>query len=91
MSIRANRRLLLWSPTERCERQFISLSISAQGDETLRSLSPLKRCLPVEIGAASDGVVGEMLHGLLVAVILRRIGPEQVAHGAEGWRLLEPV
>lgn len=46
---------------------------------------------PVEIGAAPNSVVGEVLHRLLVAVILRGVGPQQVAHGPEGGGLLEPV
>ncbi len=28
---------------------------------------------------------------LLVAKVLQGVRPEQIAHGAEGWRFLEPV
>ena len=47
--------------------------------------------VPVEIRAASDAVVAEVLLGLLRAVVLARVRPQQVTHGPEGRRLLEPV
>lgn len=47
--------------------------------------------LPIKERATSDRVVSEMLIGLLVAVVLKRIGPEQVAHGPIGWWLFEPI
>lgn len=46
---------------------------------------------PVEVGAAAHGVVCEMLLALLVAEVLQRVGPEQVAHGPVRRRLLEAV
>lgn len=48
-------------------------------------------CLPVEVGAASDCVVAEVFLCLLVAKVLQWVGPQQVTHGSERWRLLEPV
>ena len=33
----------------------------------------------------------EVLRGLLVPEVLPGVGPEDVAHGTVGWRLLEPV
>jgi hypothetical protein len=49
------------------------------------------RLPPVEIGASPDRIVGEVLGVLLVAEVLQRVGPQQVAHRAERGRLLEPV
>lgn len=47
--------------------------------------------LPEEVRAASDRVVVEVFGRLLAAVVLARVGPDQVAHGPERWRLLKPV
>jgi len=45
----------------------------------------------VEVGASAHAVVAEVLGRLLVAEVLQRVGPQQVAHGAEGRGLLEAV
>lgn len=46
---------------------------------------------PVEVGAASHGVVCEMLLAFLISEVLQRVGPQQVAHGSVCWGLLESV
>lgn len=50
-----------------------------------------ERLSPVEVGATPHGVVWKVFGVLLVAKVLERVGPEQVAHGTERRRLLEPV
>jgi len=52
-----------------------------------RAMSPA----PEEVGAASDGVVVEVFVGLLAAVVLAGVGPDQVTHGPERRRLFKPV
>lgn len=47
--------------------------------------------LPVEVGAAADAVVAEVLLGLLGPVVLSGVRPQQVAHGPERRGLFEPV
>lgn len=47
--------------------------------------------LPVEVGTTPNGVVRKVFGILLVAEILERVRPEQVAHGAEGGGLFEPI
>jgi len=47
--------------------------------------------LPVEVGAASHAVMAEVFLGLLRAVVLPRVRPQQVAHGPERRGLLEAV
>ena len=44
-----------------------------------------------EVGAASDVVVDEALRVLLVAELLKRVGPQDVAHEAVRRRLAEAV
>jgi len=44
-----------------------------------------------EVGAATDRVVGEELIGFLIAKVLQRIGPEEVAHGSIGRWFPEPI
>ena len=46
---------------------------------------------PEEVGATADGVVWKVFGGLLVAEVLERVGPEEVAHGPEWGRLPETV
>lgn len=46
---------------------------------------------PVEVRAASHRVVAEIFLGFLVAKVLQGIRPQQVAHGPESRRLLEPI
>lgn len=52
---------------------------------------PMWQCLPVEIRAAPDAVVAEVLLGLFRTVVFARVWPQQVTHGPESRRLLEPV
>ena len=54
-------------------------------------ISFIPRCLPVEVGAPSDAVVGEVFGVPLVAEVLQGIRPEEVAHRAERRRLLKAV
>ncbi len=45
----------------------------------------------VEVGAPPHRVVREVFRVLLVAEVLQRVGPQQVAHGAERRGLLEAI
>lgn len=51
----------------------------------------LTRHSPVEIGAAPDGVVREVLLSLLVPEVLQRVRPQDVTHGPVGGGLFESV
>lgn len=46
---------------------------------------------PEEVRAASHRVVVKVLRGLFTAVILARIGPDEIAHRPKRRRLLEPI
>ena len=47
--------------------------------------------VPVEVGAAPDGVVSKVFLCFLIAKVLQRVGPQEVTHGPERRRLFEPV
>lgn len=57
----------------------------------MTSLPRVTALIPEKVGAASDGVMVEVLGGLLAAVVLPRVSPDQVAHGPESRRLFKPV
>lgn len=52
---------------------------------------PMLQRLPVEIRAASDTVVAEVLLGLFRTVVFPWVWPQQITHGPERRRLLEPI
>lgn len=47
--------------------------------------------LPEKVRAASDGVMVEVFRCLFTAVVLTRVGPNQVAHWPKCWGLFKPV
>ncbi len=48
-------------------------------------------CSPKEVGTSTDGVVGEVVSVLLIAKVLKGIGPQEIAHRAVRGGLLETV
>ena len=46
---------------------------------------------PIEVGTTPNGVVGKVFGVFLVAEILERVGPEQVAHGTKRRWFFEPI
>ena len=62
-----------------------------EGDEEEEDLVKEEEEVPVEVGAAPDAVMAEVFLGLLRAVVLPGVRPQQVAHGPERWRLFEAV
>lgn len=46
---------------------------------------------PVEIGTSSDRIVRKLLGVAFIAKVFKGVGPEQVAHWPECWRLFEAI
>ncbi len=54
-------------------------------------ISKNKTTLPIKIRTTSNGVVSKVFTILFIVKIFQRISPEEIAHGTERRRFLEPI